>query len=70
MFFSGATNGPADAPDNTSADEVHEVMSSQAQTAGTPERGRLAKFFGALIYRFRRLFKKQPDDNPNIYPFF
>lgn len=45
-------------------------MSSQSGTAPTQGRGLLARLFRGLIGRVRRLFRKEPADNPNIYPFF
>jgi hypothetical protein len=44
-------------------------MSGQS-TSATESRGVLARIIGKTISLFRRMFRKQSNDNPNIYPFF
>ena len=45
-------------------------MRSESGVAAPAGRSFLARVFGDLIGRFRRLFRKPSNDNPNIYPFF
>jgi hypothetical protein len=43
---------------------------SHYTAAARPPKAFLARFFSRLVLGVRRLFKKEPADNPNIYPFF